>query len=252
MEGVRRIVRIADRLLDWAICVVLALAFLYGGYAIWDNYMIYRRADVSYQIAQFKPTPSNPTLADLQAINPDVCAWITVDGTNIDYPVLHSGDNTRYLNNDLYGRYSLAGSIFLDYRNTPDFSDPYSILYGHHMDGGAMFGDVLDFENGDFFASHETGTLITSGRSCILEIYAVLHEDAYVSPMFDIVNDAYSYELRLGYIKQNALFYREIGITKKDRILAMSTCASATTNGRTIVLAQMVEDTDTGGIKNDK
>ncbi|CAB1240618.1 NPQTN specific sortase B [Ruminococcaceae bacterium BL-4] len=247
MGVAQKLIRGADRLLDWLICIALLLALLYGGYALWDNFMIYRNTDLDSQIMKYKPTPSNPSLSELQAINPDVCAWLTLDNTHVDYPVLHGTDNSRYLNTDFYGKYSLGGSIFLDYRNSADFTDSYSLLYGHHMDGGAMFGDIVNFENETYFTQHQTGTLILNGKTFKLEIYAVLHEDAYQSPMFQNVGNAGKYAQRLEYIKQHAVQYREIGTTVNDQILAMSTCASATTNGRSILIAQMVEENDAGG-----
>lgn len=247
MGTARKLIRAADRLLDRLLCIVLILALLYGGYALWDNYMIYRSTDYSGEISKFKPDPSNPTLSELQAVNPDVCAWLTLDDTHVDYPVLHGSDNSRYLNTDLYGRYSLGGSIFLDYRNKADFSDSYSLLYGHHMDGGAMFGDIVNFEDETYFSQHRTGTLIITGKVFKLEIYAVLHEDAYKSPMFEMAEDKKTYSQRLEYIRKAALQYREIGVTARDQVLAMSTCASATTNGRTVLVAMMTAENNAGG-----
>ena len=248
MEVALRLVRVTDRLLDWLVRVALLLMLLYGGYALWDNFMVYRSTDLDAQITRYKPTPSDPTLSELRAINPDVCAWLTLDGTDIDYPVLHGTDNSRYLNTDVYGRYSLGGSIFLDYRNSAGFTDGYSLVYGHHMDGGAMFGDIGSFEDGTYFDQHRTGTLVIDGKAFALEIYAVLHDDAYQSPMYRDVGDAGGYAERLEYIRQDAVRYREVGVTAGDQVLAMSTCASATApNERTIVVARMVEENDAGG-----
>jgi SrtB family sortase len=64
----------------------------------------------------------------------DLVGFLTVEGTNIDYPVMQGIDNSHYLNTDPFGAYSLSGSIFLDSRSSPDFSDEYSVIYGHHMD----------------------------------------------------------------------------------------------------------------------
>lgn len=247
MDVVQKLIRGVNRLFDWLVCAALLMALLYGGYALWDNFMIYRGTSLSSQITKYKPTSSNPTLSELQAINSDVCAWLTLDNTNIDYPVLHSADNIHYLNTDIYGKYSLGGSIFLDYRNSADFTDNYSLLYGHHMDGGAMFGDILKFENETYFKQHQTGALILNGKTFKLKVYAVLHEDAYQSPMFQNMEDAKNYTQLIEYIKQHAIQYREIDTTPSCQILAMSTCASVTTNGRSILVAQMVEENDAGG-----
>ena len=64
---------------------------------------------------------------ELLAINPDVCAWVSLDNTKVDYPVLQGANNMIYLNQDVYGDFALAGSIFLDSRNDRTFSDRYSL-----------------------------------------------------------------------------------------------------------------------------
>ena len=88
-----------------------------------------------------------------------MCAWLTVDGTKIDYPVVQGETNLEYINQDIYGEFALSGSIFLDSRNDRKFIDSYSLLYGHHMDNGAMFGDVMNYKEKEYFESHKTGTL---------------------------------------------------------------------------------------------
>lgn len=99
----------------------------------------------------YKPTEDkSKSFEELQALNPEVIGWVTVDGTHIDYPVTQASDNDKYVNTDAEGKYSLAGSIFLDYRNQKDFTDFNSILYGHHMADHAMFGDLADFKNRTF------------------------------------------------------------------------------------------------------
>lgn len=191
---------------------------------------------------RYKPTVGDPTLEDLQRINPDVCAWLTIDDTKIDYPVLQSADNSHYLNKNMRGEYSLGGSIFLDYRNSRDFTDSYSLLYGHHMYGGAMFGEIRDFEGQSFFDDHPVGYLIVPGFCYDLQIFAVLHVDAYSSLLFDVGQNQTAPDKRLAYITANAVQFRDIGVTPSDRLLAMSTCSSATTNGRTVVIARMTVD----------
>ena len=94
---------------------------LYAAYALWDNQQIYSAADdVRADMLQLKPKAEEDggaSFEDLLEINPDVRAWITLDGTNIDYPVLQGENNLTYINTDVYGKFALAGSIFLDSRN---------------------------------------------------------------------------------------------------------------------------------------
>ena len=86
--------------------------------------------------------------------------WLTVDGTSIDYPVMQGGNNLTFLNRNPYGEFSLSGSIFLDSRNSPDFSDEYSIIYGHHMAYGKLFGALDAFLDETYTSSHRSRTLL--------------------------------------------------------------------------------------------
>ena len=60
-----------------------------------------------------------------------------------------------YINKNVFGEFALTGSIFLSCMNSPDFSDPYNLIYGHHMDNGGMFGDVMEFLDSEYFDEHK-------------------------------------------------------------------------------------------------
>ena len=92
-------------------------------------------------------------------------AWIKIDGTNIDYPVMQASNNVWYLNHDYLGREEVTGAIFLDYRNSSDFSDDVSVIYGHRTNGHLMFSDVARYESGEYFSGHLQGELyLRDGR----------------------------------------------------------------------------------------
>lgn len=74
--------------------------------------------------------------------NEDVVGYVLFEEAGISYPVLQGTDNEEYMRKDIYGNVSVCGSIFLDYENASDFSDVSSILYGHHMRNGSMFGSL--------------------------------------------------------------------------------------------------------------
>ena len=93
-------------------------------------------------------------------------------------------DKSKYLNTDPYGDYSLAGSIFLDSRNTSDFSDSYNLTYGHHMSNHLMFGALDRFYDERYFEQHSSGTLRVGELVYPLQIFAVLATDAGESVLF--------------------------------------------------------------------
>ena len=90
---------------------------------------------------------------------PGQVAWLKIDGTHINYPVMQASDNTWYLSHDYYGNDVSSGAIFLDYRNTADFSDRLSIVYGHRMNGELMFSDVAKYRDSGYLTTHAAGVL---------------------------------------------------------------------------------------------
>jgi len=91
-----------------------------------------------------EPEPDPDPIRDLLEINPDYIGWITIEGTNIDYPVVQGWNNYKYVYFTFSGEENKAGAIFMDYRVVSGFDSPAVILYGHNMKDGSMFGD-LDF-----------------------------------------------------------------------------------------------------------
>lgn len=175
----RRAVQAGDAILNLIIFLLILLLLLYAGYSIWYSRSLINGSFLPEELAMYKPTGTEPTLEDLMEINPDVRAWITIDGTNIDYPVVQGQSDFEYLNKDVMGEFSLSGAIFLSSGNRPDFSDPYSMVYGHHVEGGAMFSDVLRFQEETFFRDHPTGTLWLTDRVFRIRIFACAPVDAY-------------------------------------------------------------------------
>lgn len=237
------IARTADRILTAVLMVILILMLLYSGYALWDTWRIYNGASVDKSLLQYKPqlnADNRATFAELMAINPDMRAWLTVNDTNIDYPVVQGEDNTHYLNADVYDNFSLSGSIFLDYRNSGDFSDSYNLLYGHHMEGRKMFGEIKEFTDAEYFKSHKTAVLFTPDVTYKVTIFACLETDAYDSQVFEpgtVSQNGISSLLER--LQRKSTQYRDIGVNDGDKILAMSTCSSASTTDRTVVFGRM-------------
>lgn len=175
--------RAGNRILSAAAAVLIVLMMSYGGYSLWDNLMVSRGALLDGEILKYRPETNipgeNPSLQELVYLNPDVRGWLTIDGTHIDYPVVQGEDDMEYVNKDVLGEFSLSGSIFLSCLNSPDFSDGYSLVYGHHMDNGGMFSDVMEFLDEDYFQNHEAGTLSLAGESFDIRLFACAKVDAY-------------------------------------------------------------------------
>lgn len=154
----RLFIALANGIVDMAVLVCLLLLVAVGAYGLWDNEQMVQGADQS-NYAEYQPTENPLSFQELQELNPDVFGWLEVYGTNISYPLLQGEDNDKYVHTDVMGNYSASGSLFLDYRNQPDFSDFNSIIYGHHMEKQAMFGELSQFLNDDYFKEHAYGEI---------------------------------------------------------------------------------------------
>ena len=229
-----RAVRIGEKTIRTVTDIIFIIILLLGLWYLADTiYVFYHsRADVTMP---YKPQDGD--LAALQKeLSEEAVGWITLDDTSIDYPVMQGVDNYVYLNKDPYGDYSLAGSIFLDARNASDFSDDYSLIYGHHMSGGYMFGALDMYEDSAYFAEHTTGTLITERGEFPIEIISFLYTDAGNDTVFEPETaDIGTIET---FIKEKAINYRAV---KGKRIVALTTCKSPTSTRRACLFVRVLE-----------
>lgn len=244
LDRAYRLANIGNRLLSLVAALLMLSMFSYGGYSLWDSYVSFKGAFVSSELLQFKPGAegdSQLSLSELAAINPDTRGWITVDDTHIDYPLMQGEDDMQYVNEDVYGEFSLSGAIFLSYKNASDLSDRYLMIYGHHMDNGAMFGDVMEFLREDYFESHRTGRIYTMERSRELEIFACLEADAYDGRVYNIERLKKDRTELIRLLSEESANYRDIGIDADDCIVALSTCVSAATNARVLIFGRLLD-----------
>ena len=221
-----KVLKFFDDLTSAVVAVLLMLLAVYAGYALWDNQQVYAAAEeVRASLLELKPSLEGPSFAELRAINPDVCAWVTLDDTGVDYPVVQGRDNLTYVNTDVYGKFSLAGTIFLDSRCASDFSDAYGLLYGHHMVSGQMFGDLENYQDAAFLREHTAGALLLPASE--RRIFAP-EEQRDTAALLDWAADT-------------ALCWREEA-RRPEQVLALTTCSSAFTDARTVVLAAIWQE----------
>ncbi len=239
----RKAVKAASSVISFTVLAALVLLTAFTAYAVWDSWQIYEAADKA-QYAVYKPTVKSggKTFAELQAANGEVIAWLCVYGTNIDYPVTQCEDNMKYVNTNAQGEYSLSGSIFLDAENSNDFTDFNSILYGHHMEKHAMFGEIGNFSDKNVFASHEYGNLYVNGENRGIEFFAFVHTDAYNMAVFK-ANVKDNHQEYLDNLLSNAVHKRDADVSAEDSLILLSTCSSASTNGRDILVGKITRET---------
>lgn len=210
-----------------AVFAVLGVAILVLGYLLIRDIIILENANTDDEIRNLKDD-----IKELKQINPDVVGWITVDGTNIDYPLLHGQNNMMYVSKDIYGQNCLSGSIFLDSTNALD--DPFLLIYGHHMEAGKMFGDVEKYLDESFFAAHRNGELVTEDSELSIDFFAFLVTDANDKIIFRPKGRTES-EI-IDHVNTEAMYKRDITVSEGDQIVALSTCGRDYDDQRYILL----------------
>lgn len=177
----------------------------------------------------------------LWEINEDVVAWIRIPDTRIDYPVLQGRDNEQYLHTDIEGNDSVAGAIYLDMDDAPDFSSLHNILYGHHMKNGTMFKDVVFYKEQDFFDEHQDIYIYTPKKEIHLKALAALYTSA------DGIRRRtrfYSGRALDDYVRKmtSGAMTRAASTGPVHRLYSLITCSYEFPNARTILYAYEVEE----------
>lgn len=221
------------------ITIVCLSVFMYAAYGLGDVLIDYYKnrqmlsdvQDMYYDVASAEeldedgdPNAIRPGFEELLKHNEDVVGWITMDGTQIDYPILQAEDNILYLTRDYNHRETRAGSIFLDYRNDVTADNKNTILYGHRMKDGSMFQHLTKYMDEDFLNEHPTfeyDTLYEHYEAEIFSVYNTLTDFNYIQT--DFASDD-EYATLLQKMKDKSHFETDVDVGPDDIIITLSTC----------------------------
>lgn len=156
--------------------------------------------------------------------NQDVVAWIYSENTPINYPVVQSHDNDYYLRRLLDHSYNIAGSIFMDYRNSPDFSDFNTIIYGHNLKTDTMFGSLKEYSSQEYYEKHSEIYLSTPQGDYVIELISAfrtdIDDDIYILPQNEKeLEDLYHR------VVEGSNFHADSSFEEGDRLITLSTCS---------------------------
>lgn len=164
----------------------------------------------------------------LKEQNNETIAWLKVNNTNVEYPVVKGTNNSFYLNHSFDKSNNSAGWIFADYRNKFDNTDKNIIIYGHNMRDSSMFGSMKNILNSDWYENEKNTdiTLYTENEKCIYKvfsIYKIENEDYYIKTEFKNDNE---FEKFIKTLKKRSIKDFSVDVSKDDDILTLSTCAN--------------------------
>lgn len=164
---------------------------------------------------------------ELKNINQDTIAWIKVNGTNIDYPVVQSKDNSYYLTHSFDKSYNASGWIFADYRNKLDGTDKNVVIFAHNRKDGSCFGSLKNVLTEEWKNNSENHivkiyTENANKKYQVFSVYQILSEEYYITTNFKS-NEEYNEFFKTIIERSEKNF--NINVTEEDTILTLSTCA---------------------------
>lgn len=189
-----------------------------------------------------------PELAEIYADNPDLVGWITIEGTVLDYPVMHTPENgEKYLYKNINGNFDVNGLPFIEDGCSMDPESDNIIIYGHNMNSGKMFASLMKYAKKDYWEEHPTIRFSTLYEEREYKIIAAFYdrvyykyEDCFKFYQFIDAKDEAHFEEAISYFKENAEY--DTGVTAEygDRLITLVTCAYHVENGRFVVVAKEV------------
>lgn len=186
--------------------------------------------------------------ASLYRKNHDFIGWLSIEDTNIDYPVMQTPDDEEYyIHRDFYGDYSSAGTLFVDSSSNVQKPSDNILIYGHNMKTGKMFHDLLKYESEDFYKNHKYVQFNTIYGNATYEVIAAFRTNI-LSPeeegfryyqFFDAASEADFMQFVSG-CKAMTSYNIDTSAQYGDSLITLSTCAYHTENGRFVVVAKKI------------
>lgn len=185
-----------------------------------------------------------PQYEALYAQNPDLFGWLTIEGTKIDYPVMHAPtEREKYLHTNFEGEYSYPGTPFLDETCTADSDN--LLIYAHNMPNGTMFRNLMNYQEKNFWQEHPTIRFNTLYEEQEFEILSAFYDRVYyktenVFKFYQFIDaaDEADYDHAIAQFKEKALYDTGVEASYGDQLITLVTCAYHTDNGRFVVVAK--------------
>ena len=182
----------------------------------------------------------------LRETNKDIYAWITIPDTMVDYPVLQSETDNKYLDTNIDGSQGYPGCIYSNKCNSKKFDDYITVLYGHNMKSGEMFGSLHQFGEEEFFDDFDTYSIETESARYIYSVYAVVnYNDSLITAKYGVKTregrDAFIQSLEACRGNSSTHFHDEVNFKDDDQVLVLSVCISGQKDRRLLVVSKLEE-----------
>ena len=186
---------------------------------------------------------------ELQNENEDIKAWIKINDTNVNYPVVQASDNNYYLYRNYKKENSNYGSIFIDSNSNIENPNSNIIMYGHNMKDGSMFKDLLKYADEEYYNNHKYIEFVTNTSSSTYEIIAVFKSRIFYKNEKNVfryyqctnLNNEQDYNYYVNNCKELSLYDTGVNAEYGEQIITLITCEYSSENGRMVVVAKKKE-----------
>ena len=237
MEGIKKVAMSF-------VVTLLILLLVFAVANIWNILQSTAQSEKTYQTAQkifateHEETEPQVDWAALRQQYPDIVGWLSCPDTELDYPVVQGEDNEFYLTHLTTGEANKHGAVFMDYRNAAPLTDANTILYGHNMQDGTMFHNMLNWGNGEYAAAHRVLSLTTPYQTYALRVFNACVVDASSEVYQLAFEDTVKKADWLDRCARKSFFTAEFVPSAADSIMTLSTCSGS---GRWFVVQAAVQ-----------
>ncbi|MCL2866274.1 MAG: class B sortase [Clostridia bacterium] len=176
----------------------------------------------------------------LKSMNEDAVAWLYLPGSVIDYPVMKADDYSYYLYHLPDGTKNANGSLFIDYATAPDFSERLTVIHGHHMRSGRMFGGLVNYKDQNYYEQNPYMYLYGPDNNYRIDLIygCVIAMGQWRERAFMYADNLDSF---LAFAERGTTFKSNVQAEPGDRFIALSTCSYEFDNARYVVLGVLRE-----------
>lgn len=228
------------QILIWIAMAFALFVLLFGLFHVFDTVSQYGRAEKEYRklqeavtstgVPESEKADTDPgieiNLEALKKENPDTVGWIYYPALNINYPIMQDEDNTYYIKRTFEGEKNAAGSLFLDCKNNEDFEDIHSIIYGHNMRNGSMFGDLKEIREEQTVAKNPYFWIFLEDSINTYQIFSYHDEETKDNSFLTSFEKEEDYEKFLQHIEEMSEEDLESAPVSSDKVVTLCTCTS--------------------------
>jgi sortase B len=169
--------------------------------------------------------PISVDFDELREINPDIKGWIYIEAVNISYPIVQGENDGYYLHRTFRHKSNFSGSIFMEYQNKANFTDPNTIIYGHNMKNGSMFGKLKHLKSDGLYKQNPYFWILTPEGNICCRMFSLrqVDVDSSVYTLFEVGDESFiQYAEKMQ--RDSEVETETETFTNESRIVTLSTC----------------------------